>query len=727
LVDNTIAVLLFPFPHARDEFFAAHFAAGFAFFFQFALDDRLGGDPRMVGSRQPQHVKTAHALPAHQSILNGVIKRVTQVQLSRHIGRRQDDAVRRTRRFLFGFKIAAAHPPLVNAIFNDYAVGQRHQLPMINILNKDGTLNENAGAYQGMKVADARKKVLADLEAQELLLKTEPHTHQVGHCSRTGTVAEPFLSEQWFVKMAPLAVPAKRVVESGTIVFEPESWAKTYLHWMDIIQDWCISRQLWWGHRIPVWTCKACEKLTVSEVDPTKCQHCGKSELVQDEDVLDTWFSSGLWPFSTMGWPTDTELQKTFYPTTVMVTGFDIIFFWVARMIVLGLEFKKDVPFRTVYIHGLVRDAQGKKMSKSSGNQEDPVQIIDDFGADSLRFTLLAQLAGGRDLKFSAQRLEGYRNFMNKLWNGTRFALTHLQDFKRPVKGLEEMPNKSRLSDPDQWIIFKLGQLEKEMDEMLKTYRFSEAANAIYGFVWNIFCDWYLEFTKPVFQREGDERQTTQLVLAHVINRIVRLMHPLAPFITEEIYQKLPLRNEALIVDVYPTPKNDKVFLALGSEEVATELDLVREVILAIRNIRGENRIKPALKINVRLAPADDKTQKILGVNKTSIVTMSRLENCDIGEAGNLAKCAVQPVHVKNLRVDVIVPLEGLVDIEEEVKRIRKTIEKLQKEMASLTSRLADKNFVANAPEEVVEAGKRQLDDSRAQVATLEAALTRLL
>ena len=266
---------------------------------------------------------------------------------------------------------------------------------MINILNKDGTLNENAGEYKGLKVIDARKKVLLDLEALGLLLKTEPHTHQVGHCSRTGGVAEPFLSEQWFVKMAPLAVQAKRVVESGTINFEPESWAKTYLHWMEIIQDWCISRQIWWGHRIPVWSCQTCSKLTVAEVDPTKCQHCGATTLVQDEDVLDTWFSSALWPFSTMGWPAETELQKTFYPTSVLVTGFDIIFFWVARMIVMGLEFKKDVPFRTVYIHGLVRDAQGKKMSKSSGTAEDPVQLIEEFGADSLRYTLLAQLPVG--------------------------------------------------------------------------------------------------------------------------------------------------------------------------------------------------------------------------------------------------------------------------------------------------------------------------------------------
>jgi valyl-tRNA synthetase len=619
-------------------------------------------------------------------------------------------------------KITPAHD------FNDYAVGQRHHLPMINILNKDGTLNENAGAYAGLKVQEARKRVLADLEAQGLLLKTETHTHQVGHCSRTGGVAEPFLSEQWFVKMAPLAAPAKRVVESGTIVFEPESWAKTYLHWMDIIQDWCISRQLWWGHRIPVWNCAKCKKVTVSETDPTACQHCGAKEITQEEDVLDTWFSSALWPFSTMGWPRETELQRTFYPTTVMVTGFDIIFFWVARMIIMGLEFKKDVPFRTVFIHGVIRDAQGKKMSKSLGNAEDPVQLIENYGADALRYTLLAQIASGRDLKFSIPRLEGYRNFMNKLWNGTRYSLTHLRDFQTPAGG-EELPNKSQLSDPDQWIIHKLGVLEKELDDMLKTYRFSEAANALYAFVWNTFCDWYLEFTKPIFAAEGStpEKKATQLVLAHVLNRIVRLMHPFAPFITEEIYQKLPIRGPALIADVYPTLKNDKAFLALGSEEVATELDLVREVITALRNIRGENRIKPGVLVKARLAPQEDRAQKILGANKASIMTLAKLESCDIGEPGNLSKCAVQPVQVGGMRVDVIVPLEGLVDIEEEVRRIRKSIEKLQRDMAMLNQRLADKNFVANAPEEVVEQGKRQLEESRGQIVTLESALARLL
>jgi valyl-tRNA synthetase len=618
-------------------------------------------------------------------------------------------------------KITPAHD------FNDYAVGQRHNLPMLNILNKNGTLNEQGGKYQGLKVQEARKQVLVDLEAAGLLVKVEPHTHQVGHCSRTGCVVEPFLSEQWFVKTAPLANAAKRVVESGTIVFEPENWTKTYLHWMSIIEDWCISRQLWWGHRIPAWTCEACHKITVAEVDPTSCSHCGKGPLKQDEDVLDTWFSSALWPFSTMGWPKETELQKTFYPTNVLVTGFDIIFFWVARMIMMGLEFKQDVPFRTVYIHGVIRDASGKKMSKSSGNAEDPVQLIDENGADALRYTLLAQIAGGRDLKFSAQRLEGYRNFMNKLWNAARFSLNALKDFEVPADGVNAAPNKSSLGDADQWLIFKLGQVEKEVDDALKAYRFSDAANAIYAFTWNIFCDWYLEFIKPTMAGQGGDKAATQLVLAQVLNRIVRLMHPFAPFITEEIYQKLPIRGEALIVDAYPNVKNDKAFLALGSEEVAIELDLVREVITAIRNIRGENRIKPGVKINARLAPVEAREQKILGANKSSIMTLSKLESCEIGPTGNLSKCAVQPVQVAGMKVDVIVPLEGLVNLDEEIARIKKTIEKLHKDVAGLTRRLSDESFVKNAPEEIVTQGKQQLEESKTQISTLEAALARLV
>lgn len=682
-----------------------------------------GGEGVIVATTRPETLLGDVAVAVHpddERYKNLIGKEVMLPLTNRLIRVIADEAV--DKEFGSGVvKITPAHD------FNDYAMGARHQLPMINILNKDGTLNDEAQAYKGLKVQEARKRVVADLEAQGLLIKVEPHTHQVGHCSRTGCVVEPLLSEQWFVKVAPLAAQAKRVVESGTIVFEPESWTKTYLNWMNNIQDWCISRQLWWGHRIPAWHCEKCGKFTVAMEDPVCCSHCGHTKVSQDPDVLDTWFSSALWPFSTLGWPDETEAQKTFYPTSVLVTGFDIIFFWVARMVMMGLEFKKDVPFRTVYIHGLIRDAEGKKMSKSAGNAQDPLQLISEYGADALRFTLLAQLAAGRDLKFSVQRLEGYRNFMNKIWNATRFALRNLADFQTPADGTAALPNRSDLSDADKWILFKLGELETELDEALKSYRFSDAAQTLYSFIWNSFCDWYLEFTKPIFLgTNAAEKAATQLVMAQVLNRVVRLLHPFAPFITEEIYQKLPIHGEAAIAETYPTARADQALISLGSSEVAAEVDLVRDVITALRNIRGENRIKPGQMINAKLNPADDMAQKVLGKNRTSIMTLAKVENLEIGEITSFSKCAVQPVLLKDFKVDVVVPLEGLVDIDEEMKRIQKNIEKLEKEQSGLARRLEDANFVKNAPEEILAQAKQQLEGNRNQLEIMRLQLRRL-
>ena len=615
-------------------------------------------------------------------------------------------------------KITPAHD------FNDYQIGVRHQLEMINILERNGTLNANAGPYAGIKVADARKRVADDLRAQGFLAKEESHKNSVGYCSRSGAVVEPLLSEQWFMRMKSLSGPARQVVETGTIRFEPESWTKTYLHWMSIIEDWCISRQLWWGHRIPAWygpDGKAFVEETEAEAQAVADAAYGApTQLRQDDDVLDTWFSSALWPFSTMGWPgaegsapsadgdaSLTETEKTFYPTSMLVTGHDIIFFWVARMIMMGLEFKKDVPFRKVFIHGLIRDADGKKMSKSSGNAADPVALIEAYGADALRFTLMAQIASGRDLKFSEARLEGNRNFMNKIWNATRFALGALQDFQPPKDGVRAVPAPADLSIADQWIVHETGQLEAVVERALEEDRFSDAANALYHFVWNEFCDWYLELVKPtIYGEPSDERTAAQLVLAQTLNRIMRLLHPFAPFITEELYQKLPIRGDALIVDSYPTPRVDKEWLSIGSSEAAFEMQVVKETITAIRNIRGENLIKPGQLIKARLAPSDDKMQKMLGQNKTVIMRLARLESCDIGEAGSLAKCAVSPVRLGQAQIDVIVPLEGLVDLDEEVKRLQKAVEKLQKEQTMLSAKLENENYVRNAPPDVVSADR---------------------
>ncbi len=618
-------------------------------------------------------------------------------------------------------KITPAHD------FNDYAVGQRHSLPMINIMEKNGTLNENGAAYKGLKMQEARKRVVDDLKTAGLLVKEDSLKNSVGYDSRTGVVAEPFLSDQWFAKMPAISKAAKQVVESGTIRFEPEQYTKTYLHWMSILEDWCISRQLWWGHRIPAWTCASCQHVTVVEVDPTACEKCGNSDIHQDEDVLDTWFSSALWPFSTMGWPGETEALKTFYPTSVLVTGFDIIFFWVARMILMGMEFTKDVPFRKVYIHGLIRDTEGKKMSKSTGNVVDPVEMIDEYGADALRFTLMAQLSAGRDLKFSESRLEGYRNFMNKIWNATRFALGALGDFKAPAEGIKALPNAADLSNADKWIIFETGEIERLVEKALEEDRFSDAANGLYHFVWNEVCDWYLELVKPViYGPPSKERSAAQLVLAQTLNRVMRLLHPFTPFITEEIYKILPIRSGALIVETYPTALNDKGWISFGSKEAAFELQIVKEVIAAIRNIRGENQIKPGIAINVRLAPSSPRVAKILKDNQAQMMRLGRLESCIIGEAGSLAKTAVSPVRLPDASVDVIVPLEGLVDINEEIKRIQKAIEKSQKDVAVLSGKLNNENFVKNAPPELLATDRAQLQAVNERLSQLQDSLRRL-
>lgn len=623
-------------------------------------------------------------------------------------------------------KITPAHD------FNDYEVGVRHSLPLINMLNADGTLNEVAESVglKGVTVKVAREKVVELLEKSNLLEKIEPHAHSVGHCSRSGCVVEPYLSEQWFAKMAELSRPARHVVENGTIRFEPESWTKTYLHWMSIIQDWCVSRQLWWGHRIPAWYAVEDGEILVTEGDANK-ERPDKT-WQQDEDVLDTWFSSALWPFTTMGWPEQTEAFKTFYPTSVLVTGHDIIFFWVSRMIMMGLEHTDDVPFRTILVHGLIRDAQGRKMSKSEGNAVDPIELIEKYGADSLRFTLLAQIASGKDLKFSEQRLEGYRNFMNKLWNGARFALQNMEgaDFSavQSVDGPLATETLKDLSMYDRWILTRLSQVVDAVQQDLQNYRFSDAVNALYSFVWNDFCDWYLEFTKPVF-KEGTaaEKFATQTVMAHVLEMTLRLLHPFIPFITEELYQKIPVKGANCILAAYPTPQQTaEFFKSVKDERIAMHVELVKEVVSAIRNIRGENRMSPALKIAARLAPDDDQSQKVLGENKQSIMTLARLEMCEIGEAGDLSKCAVSVVTLQGLSVQVIVPLAGLVDFDEEIKRLQKAIEKLEKEQTGLQKRLENSSFIESAPPEIIQQAREQNLDIERKLESLKQSLRRL-
>ena len=639
-------------------------------------------------------------------------------------------------------KITPAHD------FNDYEIGQRHKLESINILNPNGTLNENCGAYKGLKIPDARKRVVEDLTKKDLLEKKETHKNVVPICQRSGSTIEPYLSKQWFVSVEELAKPARSVVENGTITFEPESWTKTYLHWMRNIQDWCISRQLWWGHRIPAWYCKDCEFISVSEEDVVACEKCQSKNIVQDEDVLDTWFSSALWPFSLLGWPKETKALKTFYPTDVLVTGHDIIFFWVARMIMQGLEFMKGyVPFKKVYIHGVIRDSLGRKMSKSMGNTLDPIEIIDKVGADALRFTLLSQMASGKDLKFSEKRLEGYRNFMNKIWNVTRFSLNVLEDFKDDGR----LPSASDISAYDQWIIYRLKGVEEDVDRAFGQNRFSDVAQYLYKFVWYDFCDWYIECIKPIVYGDGAQKEATLKVLAHTLNRIMRLLHPLIPFITEEIYSQLPIKNKALIIDSYPTVKNDKAFLNLALDdkgqivESCYECDLVKDCVSKIRNMKSELGISVGKKIKVRLAPqANDQIFKIetTGVHigsssyerlkkyklqgeesleryKELVERLANLENLTIKALdgsindSSLFNCTMDYATVGEIVVWVIIPV---VDIDQEIKRLEKNFIKMEKDAQVLIKRLKNEDFVQNAPKEVIEKDKNMLEKLKMKV-----------
>lgn len=598
-------------------------------------------------------------------------------------------------------KITPAHD------FNDYELGLRHNLEQINLLHPDGSLNENCGEYEGFHVQEARKKIVKDLEAQELLEKVEPHKQSVGHCEKSGCVVEPYLSEQWFVKMHELAQPAVRAVETGTTEFYPEKWTKTYFNWMNNIQDWCISRQLWWGHRIPVWKCIDCEAYVVEYDDPVDCTSCGSSKLEQETDILDTWFSSALWPFSTLGWPDETEALKTFYPTDILVTGPDIIFFWVARMMMQGLEYQNDVPFRKVYLNGLIRDSQGRKMSKSLGNSIDPVELIENYGADALRFTLMSQMASGKDIKFSMQRLEGYRNFINKIWNATRFCLNLVSENKFIYDKDKFLA--SDFNTFDTWILNSLKETVDSVNEKLKTLRLSEAAQDLYQFVWNDFCDWYLEFSKiRVYGEDQTERETALGVLSFCLDNIIKLLHPFIPFVTEEIYSNLATKNaESLALVDYPSAETFKGIKSL--EGAILDADVIRQCITSIRNIRGENQIKVSQPVKSFLIPRDEKSQKALQRHKAVIKKLAFVEDLSFEEPSSLKNCAVTPLKISGRSVEVVVPLEGLVDIAEEIKRIKKNMLKIEGDLNLVSRKLSNEKYLQNAPEDLVEVDKKQI------------------
>lgn len=581
-------------------------------------------------------------------------------------------------------KVTPAHDP------HDFELGEKHGLPLVRVIDARGVMTEDAGRFAGLPREMARQKVVEALQEEGLLEKIEDYTHSVGHCYRCGTVIEPLVSKQWFVRMKGLAEEAIKAVQDGRIEFVPERWSKVYFEWMENIRDWCISRQIWWGHRIPVFYCQDCGYVFAHRDSPVRCPRCG-GPVVQDDDVLDTWFSSALWPFSTLGWPENTEDLRTFYPTSLLVTGFDIIFFWVARMIMMGLKFMGDIPFRTVYITPLVRDEKGKKMSKSLGNTIDPLEVIEKYGADALRFALAWLTVQGRDIHLSLRRVEAARNFMNKLWNASRFVLMNLEDF-------ESLPWSSwgNLDLKDRWVLSRFHRVVTAATQELETLNFGQYVQLIYDFVWGEYCDWYVEWAKEDLYH-GDEatRRKTQNVLVYILNGILRILHPVAPFITEEIWNNL-LGNEDknLIITPWPSPMGE------SDEEAERTVGVVQEIVREIRYLRAELGIAPAEKCRVRLNFSD---RDLLGRLRCGERYIEQLAKCTIEEMGfEIAK----PQHVAMGRVpgvDVYLLVEGLVDVEKELERLGKKISSVDAEIGRIKSKLENQDFLNRAPQEIVE------------------------
>ena len=587
-----------------------------------------------------------------------------------------------------GLKVTPAHDP------NDFEIGMRHGLPSVKVIGDDGKMTPEAGEFEGQDRFEARKAVIAALEKEELLEKIEPYKHSVGHCYRCQTMVEPNLSRQWFVKVKPLAQKAIEAVKSGQTRIIPDTWSKTYYDWMENIRDWCISRQIWWGHRIPAWICEDCDEVIVSMETPQTCTQCGSAKLVQETDVLDTWFSSALWPFSTMGWPDQTPLLKTFYPTSVLVTAFDILFFWVARMMMMGIQFMKDVPFTDVYVHALVRDEEGKKMSKSTGNVIDPLTVIEQYGTDAFRFTLAAFAAQGRDVKMSEKRIEGYRHFVNKLWNAARFALMHID---QPYAKI----NTSGLSLPDRWILSRLRRVTQVVADALDSYRFNEAASGIYNFVWHEFCDWYLEAIKPaLYEKEGPEKKEATLsVLRRVMHDTLILLHPFMPFVTEEIWHKMPGSQGSIMKATFPADQMDRDNIS-ADKAAESDMGLLIELISAIRNIRGEMNISPSLKLSAAVRTKDSKTKGAIELHQDIIINLAKLDAFTVNERAERPKSAATAVVGA---ATIFVPLEGIIDFSKEAQRLEKEISKLTKELTVVSKKLGNKNFLDKAPKDVVD------------------------
>ena len=587
-----------------------------------------------------------------------------------------------------GLKVTPAHDP------NDFEIGMRHQLPAIKVIGDDGKMTADAGKFAGLDRFEARKAVVEALKKEKRLEKIEPYRHSVGHCYRCHTMVEPNLSMQWFVKTKPLAQKAIDAVKSGQTCIIPDTWTKTYYDWLENIRDWCISRQIWWGHQIPAWTCSGCNEMIVSMEAPRSCPRCGGTELVQETDVLDTWFSSALWPFSTMGWPEKTPLLETFYPTSVLVTAFDILFFWVARMMMMGIQFMKNVPFKEVYVHALVRDEEGKKMSKSTGNVIDPLTVIEQYGTDAFRFTLAAFAAQGRDVKMSEKRIEGYRHFVNKLWNAARFALMHLD---QPHEKIDF----KNLSLPDRWILSRLSRATRTVAEALDSYRFNDAASGIYNFVWHEFCDWYLEAIKPaLYEKEGPQkREATLGVLWRVMHDTLILLHPFMPFVTEEIWHQMPGTRGSIMKTVFPSEDPNRPDISIETT-AESEMNLLIEIISAVRNIRGEMNISPSVNLATTVQTRDSNIKSATEQHRDIIINLAKLGVFKVTENAARPKSSATAVVGG---ATIFVPLEGVIDFSKEALRLEKEMNKLEKELAGVSKKLANDNFLKKAPHDVVE------------------------
>ena len=692
--------------------------------------ETLLGDSAVAVHPEDERYKHLHGKMAVLPLLGRVIPVLTDPYVDREFGSG-------------ALKITPAHD------FNDYEIGRRHKLPqglpIISVMGKDGRITPAGGPYSGMKFIEARERVVQDLREAELLVKTEDHMHKVGLCQRCDHAAEPIISKQWFVKIEPLAKPAIEAVESGKITFTPKSWEKTYFEWMYNIRDWCISRQLWWGHQIPAWYCGRCQEITVAREAPSKCSHCGgpAADLKQDEDVLDTWFSSALWPFSTLGWPTRTESLQTFYPTSILETGFDIIFFWVSRMIMMGLHFMGEPPFHKVYLHAMVRDEKGEKMSKSRGNVIDPLLLIDQHGADPLRFTLAAMAGQGRDIKLSVDRVEGHRAFCNKIWNATKFF--HLQldpaagePIQEPAGGASKWlhAHHVELSIPNRWIISRLQTVTETVEKGLRDFELNDSAQAIYEFTWHELCDWYIEFAKLPLKEGGANRTQTIYTLHYVLERLLRLMHPFMPFLTEELWQSLPWiepantprrqqdgKPEVMTIMFQAFPVADPAFKDSESERT---LGVLKGIVEAIRNFRGENNISPKNFFPDSYIPESAAADAFIRMYAHEIQTLARIASLNRLSHGSVTEALHAVIPFSNPPVEFRIALKGLVNVEEESKRLKKEIEKINSDLEHVRRKLGQETFLAKAPASLVAAERKKEQECLGQLKELQNSLERL-